>query len=1298
MPHAAPGKYRFAAISLILITGSLGVLLYGLWQEHRISLPGWIPEYSPPSAAIDKPATYIADYDDDDVFTSTTVELLSEVDDVATTTSVFVLDEITTGPSGQVSGYVLNELNEPVAGAELRLLPLPMFGAIVRDHPALEPYRELAREEAVASTKSERDGYYVFEKLELGRYEIFAEHKEYAPSWESSFILLDGETLPGVDIRLAKGIPLEGRVTDPNGNPIEKALVRVNLRMKRLIATGGEYVYVLFPYDYESSDSSGNFLLKGLSTGENVITVSKQGWYPAEIVRTIKKLDAGAPLKVTLQPASEIGGIVTGPDDSVIVDATVTLKAMYDRAGEALTLPGKALSAKTYLDGRFYLLPLPRDVTLDLLVEKSGLPSSQFYGLEAGTLNNRLQLTAGGQISGAVIDADTNDPVPGIKAILTRLPKPPDIPFSPVHTATGPDGRYLFWGLPEGSYRIDLDSLDWVSTPRDNLDLKRDQQRAGIDFDVYQPITLTGRVVNMETDSGIPRARVTARGFYGPAYKKSRESKIVADENGNFTFKDLLSGQWRLTAESAGFFFNPTDRSNMVWLKRGEASPTDIVLEMEPAGELSGVVYNSSGYPVEKATVVIDHGRKKTETNSSGEFSYNDINVSKALTIRAYAWKKGFAPGRSEPVILSPSQRRQTIDLELPPGFEIEGLVVDEDDLPIARANVRLSQHNFDSFIGEVNQEARTNAQGEFFFAPVSPGSVTVAASAEGRAGASRRLTLGDDGDYPKIVLQLRRGFEIAGTVRDDLGQPIEGASVTALGVPGLGNVSATSDRDGSFVIKNLREGEFPIQCVYTRNHENAKYVYRDKLPIIATGSAPVRFTLPVNGTVEGTVFSAESMEPIPSFTVEFIAKCAQTDGGTYDFGVGKGFTSGYGRFFMTYLPTGVYNIRVSATGFVPATRENITITSQSQRDIGDIFLETAGGLKGLVIDSATGNGVSGARVAAAGKAANTDYSGFFQLTGLAKGSYSLRVTGPAHLPFDTQPFSVREGEVDDVGRIYLEPGATAKGRVVTAAGEGAPNMTIQAQSPKTSRSGKSDAAGYYELQGLSPGQANFLVTGRIGAHNLRQRFAAQLLAGVDNQLNFTMDNSFDLSGELTGLPPLSAAAVTLFPLGLDGDPANAWAINGAAGLAPAAFSVSGILNGRYLLCWRGRLGLPDTAGQSGDVRWLQVVDVQSRKSFLTITPGVRAIAGDVVSGATAELQSGVKVRLAKTDLPGGGGSIPAECFTWNTVTDDNGSYEFTLLPTGRYRITFTTADERQFFTDVLLTAADTVVDLDVEF
>ncbi|GAA3840890.1 MFS transporter [Streptomyces phyllanthi] len=231
-----------------------------------------------------------------------------------------------------------------------------------------------------------------------------------------------------------------------------------------------------------------------------------------------------------------------------------------------------------------------------------------------------------------------------------------------------------------------------------------------------------------------------------------------------------------------------------------------------------GHVRGAEGTPVPRAAVTLISlgGRQlgRAVARADGAYAVDTPGPGSYVLIAA---ANGFQPQASTVVV---NGEPVTYDLLLSGTSGLSGTVREAGtELPAKDAMVVVTDVR-----GDVLATGTTGQQGEFTFADLVPGTVTVAVNAPGHRPRALPVEIG--GGVTRIEVELRAGARLQGVVRAS-GGPLGDARVTL--VDAAGNVvgTATTGTDGAYAFTDLDSGEYTV---------------------IATGYPPVATALTVTG------------------------------------------------------------------------------------------------------------------------------------------------------------------------------------------------------------------------------------------------------------------------------------------------------------------------------------------------------------------------------------------------------------------------------------------------------------------
>ncbi len=179
--------------------------------------------------------------------------------------------EIVLARDAVLEGYVVDSRDQPVDGARISIGP--------------------------GSALSDAEGYYRAEGIPPGPETVLVDHRDY------SRLEKKVEIEPGVhslELVLAAGFEVSGRVVDPEGSGIEG--VRVQLLQDQSVR---RYAAL--------SEAGGSFAMPAVAPGEYSLAAEKQGYAISEVEESVKVVDEPVwDLRVPLTPGITIAGRLLG--------------------------------------------------------------------------------------------------------------------------------------------------------------------------------------------------------------------------------------------------------------------------------------------------------------------------------------------------------------------------------------------------------------------------------------------------------------------------------------------------------------------------------------------------------------------------------------------------------------------------------------------------------------------------------------------------------------------------------------------------------------------------------------------------------------------------------------------------------------------------------------------------------------------------------------------------------------------------------------------------------------------------
>ncbi|ANB07265.1 transporter [Streptomyces ambofaciens] len=323
-------------------------------------------------------------------------------------------------------------------------------------------------------------------------------------------------------------------------------------------------------------------------------------------------------------------------------------------------------------------------------------------------------------------------------------------------------------------------------------------------------VTLFIKEVPLRTSGALAQAAEATTGTASPAAPAPAEATRVADEPVPAGVTAAVSSTDPGTRPEA------TQRLAAVATATGSGEPQAPV-----SGGIAvrGFVRGAESAPVPQAAVTLISlaGRQLGRSVAQADGSYG-IDAPSAGSYVLIASADGFQPQASTIVV---NDEPVAYDILLSGTSGLNGLVrAVENGLPVKDAMVIVTDVR-----GDLLATAATGEQGEFSFAELVPGTVTVAVNAAGYRPRALPVEVGGTG-VTRVEVDLQAGAQVQGVVRAPHG-PLADARVTL--VDAAGNVvgTATTGADGAYAFTDLDAGEYTV---------------------IATGYPPVATALTVAG------------------------------------------------------------------------------------------------------------------------------------------------------------------------------------------------------------------------------------------------------------------------------------------------------------------------------------------------------------------------------------------------------------------------------------------------------------------
>ncbi|CAN5616454.1 hypothetical protein BH11MYX1_BH11MYX1_47140 [soil metagenome] len=468
-----------------------------------------------------------------------------------------------------------------------------------------------------------------------------------------------------------------------------------------------------------------------------------------------------------------------------------------------------------------------------------------------------------------------------------------------------------------------------------------------------------------------------------------RDAPVIArsEADGSFRLTGVAAGRSVLFAEARGL----ASRRVGVVLAAGETRE-GIVLRLEHAPQLAGKVIDAHGQPSIGASISLRVGSVLHEdlaiTQADGSFVID--RAPKGTSSIVIPHFEVVAPRE-----VTIAEKDVMIEITANALPTVTGIVT-RGGSPAANAIVQCP-----SARGNGDPAPVTNAAGTFACPLVGEGPFSVYASdAAGNFGGVQS-TWARGQTLSPLVLEMDQAGTICGTVSEASGAHLRGIKVKAEN-PAVDDFGeATSDDDGAYCIRSLRnDGTFEISA--WSGGQNIPPLSALPRVTLVKGKATLAITLAApDQAIEGTVVD-DTGTPVPDASVRSTA--AQYFTNQVDVAV----SDANGHFAIQHLAPGSY--RVLATARSGASR-TVDAVGAGTRDL-KITLDRAGSIEGTLVGFHAQPSILGIMTSSGHEPIEFEVEGdHFRATGLPPGPYSITAMTNGH-EADNKSIVVKAGAI----------------------------------------------------------------------------------------------------------------------------------------------------------------------------------------------------------------------------------------------------------------------------------------------
>jgi len=667
----------------------------------------------------------------------------------------------------------------------------------------------------------------------------------------------------GVTIVLGKSGTIRGHVVDgANGTPITAFSVGATsaARGRRGFGGGGAgaagFIGGAPAQTYWAED--GSFELS-VPPGSWNVRATADGYRPADVSNI--DLDAGETkegVEISLKRGGGLTGHVVDNRGNPVSGANVAC-CSAGGGGNGPGFGGAATgpTATSDGDGHFQLDGLP-DGHVTLTVTSTDYVTTSRDVDPAGTPDVTLTVSSGAEITGAVVSADANSPIPGASVSLVPEGDSGTAAGSPQSAQSDGNGGFHFDHLSAGRYRLTAQTKTASSTPQD-LVVSDGQPMDGVRVTVATGSEIDGTVTGLPSGQlGGVNVSASATGF---------QSSVTTSDDGHFTITSAPPGVVRISAATT----MPSVRTVAQTVEIGDdGSPVSVELAFQGTSRLSGTV-TQGGKPVTQFAISATPdppdgtGRRYTAmSDGSGHYEIDNMDDGNYDVV---------VTGSDSPYRTTLTVSGDTNGDVAMPATIVTGMVTDSSTgAPLEGASVT-AQTGVESTSQAIHRTV-TDSTGAYTLSDLDPGAYQVSARKDGYQLKALTANVGNDPATLDFALDPGNGLSIQAT--DGIsGMPLGGMVALVYGAGGTiaYQGSVTLDSSGMGQIPSLPPGRY---SVYLFSSGYAPH----SLPNVTVPSATVPVSLTPGGRVEARSSASTLGRIVDGTGATVLLSPARLDGG----------------------------------------------------------------------------------------------------------------------------------------------------------------------------------------------------------------------------------------------------------------------------------------------------------------------------------------------------------------------------------------------------------------------------------
>ena len=506
-------------------------------------------------------------------------------------------------------------------------------------------------------------------------------------------------------------------------------------------------------------------------------------------------------------------------------------------------------------------------------------------------------------------------------------------------TRSDDQGRFVFFELSAGQTPIDATADGHLRAGVDALgrpivDLEKDEPVEELELYLPRAASALGRVVaggDPVENAEVSLSYVFAEGLEGEEIEPFIVSDVVrSDGDGHFEIDELAPGRLQVMVDAEDHDFAESEE---MYFRPGQRR-TGLVIDVAPAGVLTGHVVDGEGNPLEADVMVEpDHPGRSTQrlgTDDDGYFIFRGLDAG-TYSIRAEADDR--RPETLDGVEVQADDITE-VELVVQGSRGIFGRVQEPDGTAVSGARV-----DVESTDGEERHRMSTDGGGRFEWPEAPPGDWTAIAASPRHDTSERKPARHDE----EVILELTPGGAVSGYVTDSDGEPVTRFHVAISSVDLDGDEPAPFhtrrrpsedflSNSGHFELGPLQTGLY--QLIVTADGHPAKVT--DAIRVSpAQIAGPIDVQLEGGSSLSGTVRDLETDEPVEGATIAYTLRTPDNRPPTTQ-------SDAQGHYELNNIPSGRATLRVTHNEYIHEYIGGVTIPKNGHLD-RDIDLEPVG-------------------------------------------------------------------------------------------------------------------------------------------------------------------------------------------------------------------------------------------------------------------------------------------------------------------------------------------------------------------